>query len=134
MDLCTSHIMVVCTYTAHPMQLCTYEEICTYIHTYGYAHVHTYMYKYICNSHLNHTPKSFMYIYRTHNAVMYTYMGWLRLVGSIQLQVSFAKEPYQRDDILQKRPIILSILLTVATPYHPPSGYSNELVSRDNNL
>jgi len=44
-------------------------------------------------------------------------MGWLRLVGSIKLQVSFAKEPYKRDDILQKRPIILSILLTVATPY-----------------
>jgi len=27
-----------------------------------------------------------------------------------------AKEPYKRDDILQKRPIILSILLTVTTP------------------
>ena len=33
-----------------------------------------------------------------------------------KLQVSFAKEPYKRDNILQKRPIILSILLTVATP------------------
>jgi len=33
-------------------------------------------------------------------------MGWLRLVVSIKLQVSFAKEPYKRDDILQKRPII----------------------------
>jgi len=44
-------------------------------------------------------------------------MAWLRLVGSIKLQVSFAKEPYKRDDILQKRPVILSILLTVATPY-----------------
>jgi len=37
--------------------------------------------------------------------------------GSIKLKVSFAKEPYKRDDIPQKRPIILSILLTVATPY-----------------
>jgi len=27
-------------------------------------------------------------------------MGWLRLVGSLKLQVSFAKEPYERDDIL----------------------------------
>ena len=43
-------------------------------------------------------------------------MGWLRLVGSIKLQVSFAKEPYKRDNILQKRLIILLILLTVATP------------------
>jgi len=32
--------------------------------------------------------------------------------------LDFWKEPYKRDNILQKRPIILSILLTVATPYH----------------
>jgi len=44
-------------------------------------------------------------------------MGWLQLVGSIRLQVFFAKEPYKRDDILPKRPIILSIVLTVATPH-----------------
>jgi len=31
-------------------------------------------------------------------------MGWLRLVGSLKLQVSFAKEPYKRDNILQERP------------------------------
>ena len=36
---------------------------------------------------------------------------WLYVVGSIKLQVSFAKEPCKRDDILQKRPIILSSLL-----------------------
>jgi len=35
-------------------------------------------------------------------------MGWLQVVGSLKLQVSFANEPYKRDDILQKRPIILS--------------------------
>jgi len=29
----------------------------------------------------------------------------------------FCKEPYKTDDILQKRPIILRILLIVATPY-----------------
>jgi len=44
-------------------------------------------------------------------------MGWLRLVGSLKLQVSFAKEPYKKDYILQKRPIILRSLLMVATPY-----------------
>ena len=33
----------------------------------------------------------------------------------IYIQVSYAKEPYKRDDILQKRPIISSIPLTVAT-------------------
>jgi len=44
-------------------------------------------------------------------------MGWLRLVGSLKVKVSNAKEPYKRDDILQKRPIILRSLLIVATPY-----------------
>jgi len=40
----------------------------------------------------------------------------VRFVGSIQLEVSFAKEPYERTYILQKRPIILRSLLIVATP------------------
>jgi len=44
-------------------------------------------------------------------------VGWLWLVGSIKLQVAFAKEPYKRENILQKKPIIQSILLTVANPY-----------------
>ena len=35
-----------------------------------------------------------------------TEMRWLWLVGSIKLKVSFAKEPYKRDDNLRKRPII----------------------------
>jgi len=35
------------------------------------------------------------------------------VLGSIKLKVSFAKEAYKRDDILQKRPVILSILLIV---------------------
>ena len=43
-------------------------------------------------------------------------MGWLRLVGSLKLQVSFAKESYERDYILQKRPIMLRSLLIVTTP------------------
>ena len=38
-----------------------------------------------------------------------TTMGWLWLVGSIKSYVSFAKETYKRDDILQKRPIILDL-------------------------
>ena len=45
-------------------------------------------------------------------------MGWLRLVGSIKLQVSFVEYHLFYRALLQKRPIILSILLTKATPYH----------------
>ena len=48
---------------------------------------------------------------------VYIDMGWLRLVGSFKSQVSFAKEPYKRDDILQKRHTVLRRLLIVATPY-----------------
>ena len=49
--------------------------------------------------------------------IEYGAMGWLRLVGSFKLQVSFAKEPYKRDYILQKRSIIRRSLLIIATPY-----------------
>ena len=44
-------------------------------------------------------------------------MGWLRLVGSLKLQVSFAKEPCKSDYILRKRPVILRSLLIVTTSY-----------------
>jgi len=44
-------------------------------------------------------------------------MGWLRLVGSIKLQVSFAEYRLFYRALLQKRSMILSILLTKATVY-----------------
>ena len=44
-------------------------------------------------------------------------MGYLRLVGSIKLQVSFAEYCLFYRALLQKRPTILSILLNKATPY-----------------
>ena len=44
-------------------------------------------------------------------------MGWLPLVASLKLYVSFAKETCKKDDILQKRPMMLRSLLIVATPY-----------------
>ena len=44
-------------------------------------------------------------------------MGWLRLVDSLKLQVSFANEPYKRDYVLQQKPMILRSLLIVAIPY-----------------
>jgi len=50
----------------------------------------------------------------------HTTMRWLRLVGSLKTQVSFAKEPYKRDYILQKRLIFVKSLLIKATPYLIP--------------
>ena len=44
-------------------------------------------------------------------------MGWLRLVGSLKLYVSYAKGPYKIYYILQNRPIILRSPLIVVTPH-----------------
>jgi len=44
-------------------------------------------------------------------------MGWLRLVGSLKLQVAFAENRLFYRAPLQKRPIILRSLPIVATPY-----------------
>ena len=46
------------------------------------------------------------------------HMGWLRLVGSIKLQVSFAEYSLFYRALLQKRPINLRSLPVVATPYN----------------
>jgi len=50
-------------------------------------------------------------------------MGWLRLVGSLKLLVSFAEYCLLYRALLQKRPIILRSLLIVATPYIQVTNY-----------
>jgi len=79
-----------------------YTPVCVFLLTY----VHTYVCTYV---HKEHTCMWLAYAHST--------MGWLRIVGSLRIKVSFAKEPYKRDYILQKRPIISRSLLIVATPY-----------------
>jgi len=44
-------------------------------------------------------------------------MGWLRLVGSLKLYVSFAEYRHFYRALLQKRPIILRSLVVGVTPY-----------------
>jgi len=44
-------------------------------------------------------------------------MGWVRIVGSFKLQVSFAEYSLFYRALLQKRPMILRSQLIVATPY-----------------
>ena len=71
----------------------------------------------VCVCVLLQTPRALL---QTPRALLQTHtctcMGWLHVAGSFKLQVSFATEPYKRDNILQKRPIILWSLLIVATP------------------
>jgi len=45
-------------------------------------------------------------------------MGWLRWVGCLKIQVSLQNTGLFCRALLQKRPIFLSILLIVATPYY----------------
>jgi len=47
-----------------------------------------------------------MYMHEMPQTFMRVNMQWLLLVGSLNLQVSFAKEPYKTDYILQKRLLI----------------------------
>jgi len=57
----------------------------------------------------------------------YVYMGWLRLVGSLKLQVSLAGYSRFYRTLLQKRLIISRRILIVATPYpwHESSIYAH---------
>ena len=72
-----------------------------YIHAkYTYTNVHVY----IC-----------MYVIHAFSC-MGMCMGWLRLVGSLKLQVSFAEYSLFYRALLQKRPIILRSLIVGATP------------------
>jgi len=115
-----------------------YINTCIHIYIHMYTHIHIYMYiyiyvckyaytyLYICIYHI--CGYTCIYIHKYTNIPkhalfrpirVYAYffcMRWLRWVGSLKLQVSFAKEPYKRDHILHKRPIILRSLLIVATP------------------
>ena len=53
----------------------------------------------------------------SHLSYAESYIRWLRLVNSLRLQISFAEYRLFYRDLLQKRPIILRSLLSVATPY-----------------
>ena len=51
--------------------------------------------------------------------------GWIRKVGSLKLHVSFAKEPYKRNHILQKRHLILRSLQ--ASNFKEPTNRSHPI-------
>jgi len=61
-------------------------------------------------------------------------MGWLRLVGSTKLQVSFAKETYKADYILQKRPKIMSSRRIQSTTKHAKQRHNPHTATRCNTI
>jgi len=91
---------------------------------YAYTRIHTYIHMYVHISDQKCAWEegstcicTFVYIYRVYVSLTgirllrrrSDHMGCLRLVGSLKFQVSFAKEPYKRDDILQKRPVMIPV-------------------------
>ena len=52
----------------------------------------------------------------THNSPGLYLYSQTQFTYVVFIYVSFAKEPYKKDDVPQKRPIILRSLLIVATP------------------
>ena len=69
-----------------------------YTKKYSFIHICTYGYM---NEEDNGNNDVYVYINEEFNG-----MWWLRLVGSLKLWVSFAKEPHKIDNIWQKRPMI----------------------------
>jgi len=114
-------------HSAHTRRGQTYPNV-SYINIYTYlagiSHViplyHTFTSN-TCNkcnmAYIHVRIRTHLWVFITSSTILLLDMGWLRSVGSFKLQVSCAKEPYKRDDILKKRPIILRSLQTVATPY-----------------
>jgi len=123
-----------CVYVnIHIFNVYTYKYIYIYKYMYIYIHIciqiHRYTYIYtnvsfcsllVClpsdiqhRKGSGHTSESLEYI----RICIFTYIHTYKYTSIYTYTYSFAKEPYKRDDILQKRPIVLRSLLIVATPY-----------------
>jgi len=123
--MCECNMYLICQSVtsmreSHMYLMCERGNVCmSYVCTDVQIHVYRYIYVSVtCISYVNvwHQCERDTCMLCVRGAIrgchtyvqMYRYMcmGWLRLVGSIKLQVSFATEPYKRDIILQKRPLI----------------------------
>jgi len=109
--------MRVCTHVRRDIHVCVrmYAETCMY--------AETYMLNKRNNAFMNTSMHACVYawinvcMYVCMHVCVHEYMQWLRLVGSIKLWVSYAEYSLFYRAFLLKRPIILSILFTAATPY-----------------
>ena len=107
--------------------LCQLISVHTYTHKFLHTCIptHTHAYHLFFYIHTNIYTQTHIDIYTQTS----THLGWLRLVGSFKLQV-YAKEPYKRDDILQKRPIIVrSVLRASYTRTHAHQRTHEAIIS-----
>jgi len=114
----------ICTCIYIHMYVYIYIYIYIYIHIYIYIYIYTYIYVllgiYIYTHVYCWAWKSNWHVAQTQTNIQRRKQSPLKDRKKLRdniLPVSFAKEPYKRDDILQKRTINLRSLLIVATPY-----------------
>jgi len=92
------------------VDICVYDSFICATGIYEWVLAHIWMSH---STHMNESCRIYEWV-MAHICATHVYdsficatMGWLWLVGSIKSYVSFAKETYKRDNILQKRPRIL---------------------------
>jgi len=84
---------------------------CTHCNTHCCTHCNTH-----CNTHCDTCCNTADMSFSKLSYIVMSCMGWLRVLGSIKLHVSFAEYSLVYRALLQKKPIILRSLLIVATP------------------
>jgi len=118
--LYTLHTVCIHFCTFYTRTRCTYTNLYNKVHAYNLTLVWQCIHSQGACTHCRSLfkkalPKYVRYFSKRHVNLTKP-MGWLQVVGSLKLHVSFAKEPYKRDYILQKRPINLRSVLIPATP------------------
>jgi len=90
-------------------------HIYIYIYTYIHVYIHIYMYVYTHTQIFTHTH-AFFRVNEYTSPAYHRDMGWLRIVGSLKLQVSIGEYSLFYRALLQKRPKISRRLLIIASP------------------
>jgi len=114
------HVVFTCVLCDTHMCVMWHTHVCHVTHTRVSCDTHTCVmgHTHVCHVELSsrsnvckETREIHLYAYDSPHIV------WLRLVGPLKSQVSFAKRHYRREYILHIRPRILRSLLIVANPY-----------------
>ena len=118
---CCERTAVICTHmlaTMHIASVCvdSCEYVCTFSESTHVTHVRLeYLCIHMAGVYYSHVKPIDTWMIRDLSHI--SDMGWLRLVGSLKLQVSSAEYSLFYRALLQKRRIISRSLLSVATPY-----------------
>jgi len=103
-NVTASGIGYTCTYVQVHIHTCTARQ--SHIQKPRCRYVYMYFYVCLCTCTCIHLQYNKVYKCMHICTSTYTHMGWLRSVGSIELQVSFAEYRLFYRALLQKRPII----------------------------